>query len=184
MADKKIKVQNGNEVFVIPILIIMIFALLCILFIGTSYAEFVGDGNPVITGANTGRIIGELPIINLTGNDTTIAGGKTGTTISGVSAYGGVIRGNSASEVTAIMTSAVKGMNCLFNIDRQTSISGATANVLFEVGDTIRSQSDFEAGASKYQLSGTTNAKRLILFASATSEWTVIEVGSPTIAWD
>jgi len=167
-------------------ILFFIFIYLQSLGIGFSiaHAEFIGDGNTVITGAVSGRIVGEIFTIDLIENLDTIAGGKTGTTISGTSAYGTFIRGNSASEVTVVFTSAVKGMSSIVHIDRQTSISGATINVLFEEGDTLRAATDIVAGASKYTLSGNTNAQRLIIWSSGQSEYTIIEVGAPTVGAD
>uniref|UniRef100_A0A6H1ZL57 Uncharacterized protein n=1 Tax=viral metagenome TaxID=1070528 RepID=A0A6H1ZL57_9ZZZZ len=137
------------------------------------------------------KITGKIYIINLTGNPVAIAGGKTGTTISGASVYGGWTKsgtsaqiGNATMEVTAIMTSAVKGMSHVFRILQNTAQSGGTVNVLFEAGDNIASQTAIIAGTSKYVLSGTTNATKLVLTASGTSVWEVDEVGSPTVSWD
>ena len=141
----------------------------------------------------TSNITGKIYIVNLTGNPFNIAGGKTGTTISGTSCCGGWSKsGTSAqrgpsghlSEVTSIMTSAVKGMSHVVRILQDTAQSGGTINVLFEKGDNIVSATACIAGTSKYILSGTTNAMKLILTASATSEWEVDEVGSPSVSWD
>uniref|UniRef100_A0A6M3J2B2 Uncharacterized protein n=1 Tax=viral metagenome TaxID=1070528 RepID=A0A6M3J2B2_9ZZZZ len=136
-------------------------------------------------------ITGKIYTINLTGNPVAIAGGKTGTTISGASCYGGWTKsgtsaqiGNATTEVTAIMTSAVKGMSHVFRILQDTAQSGGTINVLFEAGDNIASQTAIIAGTSKYILSGTTNANKLILTSSGTSVWEVDEVGAPTVSWD
>ena len=137
------------------------------------------------------NITGKIYIINLTGNPVAIAGEKTGTTISGASCYGGWTKsgtsaqiGDALTEVTAIMTSAVEGMSHVFRIMQDTAQSGGTINVLFEADDNIASQTAIIAGTSKYILSGTTNAKKLVLTASGTSEWEVDEVGSPTVDWD
>ena len=136
-------------------------------------------------------ITGRIFVINLTGNPDAIAGGKTGTTISGESVYGGWTKsgtsaqiGTALTEVTAIMTSPLTGMSHVFRIMQDTAQSGGTINVLFEAGDNIVSQTAIIAGTSKYILSGTTNSDKLILTASGTSEWEVDEIGSPSVNWD
>lgn len=155
------------------------------------HAEFSGDGNQVITGANSGKIVGEIFIINLIENNDIIQHVKTGTTISGVSCYGGWIKsgtqaeiGNNTSEVTIQFVSAVKGMNSVVYIGQDTAQSGGTVNVLFESADNIVSATAIIAGTSKYQLSGTTLAQKLVIWASGTSQWVVDEVGSPSVDWD
>ena len=75
-------------------------------------------------------------------------------------------------------------MSHVFRIMQDTAQSGGTINVLFEAGDNVASQTAIIAGTSKYILSGTTNAKKLVLTASGTSEWEVDEIGSPTVDWD
>jgi len=133
--------------------------------------------------AATGAINGLSKHINLSSGtlETFVTAGVSSIYVSAVSAAAR----DPLSGVSVLMPSPpAAGYDISFIMENSTYEKGTTAYVTFDPSDTIATADTFIAGASKYVMSGTTDAQMIFLHSTGVSTWFVRTTGSPTVDAD
>ena len=109
-------------------------------------------------------------------------------TVSGTSLWGGYITGkqDGLTGTTRILPAGTgMGENVVFFNTGNTYLSGGTLYVHATSGDTIWCNQEFEAGISKFVISGVSTWNQQILAISTEpNTWTIKTIGTPDIEWD
>lgn len=159
---------------------VFLFIVLSLVFVAAVFADFAGDGNPVITGTHSGRILGSVNTINQ----------PDSVTISGDSRYGSYYTmiaksplGISGTTYT-LESSTGSGENVVFYLSSDTAQSGTTMWISFDPVDIVSSEVTCWAGTSSYYISGATGAGTVVAIGSAVSRWHVFVSGTVTVQDD
>ena len=141
-----------------------------------------------ITGASdftttTGTITGRSKHHNLSSGtlETLITSGVSSIYISAVSA---AARDPLSGVSVLIPSPPASGYDISFIMENDTAQAGTTTSVHFDASDTIATADTFIAGASKYVMSGTTDAQMIFMHSTGVSTWFVRTTGSPTVDAD
>ena len=163
-------------------ILIYIFSVFCVMFLSVGTSGVFGTGGYPLISERPGQIVtGRIKTLRLAVS--------SAVTLSGVSIEGTFITGASntarpmASGISVYIDSPPEGANCFIYNDDDTSISGNSLFVHF-IDTSIASDTECTAGLSKFEISGTTLEKTIVLWASEVSKWTIKTIGSPTVEAD
>lgn len=133
--------------------------------------------------ATTETITGRSKHINLT-SSSLVTLDLSGTSSVWVSAVSDTARAPTSGVSVQLESPDAAGYDVVFIMENSSYDAGTTTYLHFPSGDNIASADTITAGVSKYIMSGTTDAQKIICHSTGTSIWYVTTTGSPTVDWD